>query len=452
MNKLALSLFSILFAGSISAETLSLPQAIEKALVNDPRISELEHYVKQAQALKLEANASDDFQFTGNTFLGLSPALDGGFFTNEDCGAGETCQLRVDRYKLNDGISPWWYLEFGLIKPLNTFGKVENYVIAAEKNIKLKEQDVRLQRGDTVYDVKRAYFGYLTARDSRLFLNDVADRIDGAIETVQTSLDDEDGNSTKSDLYALQSAQGLAQSYLKKAAALEQVAIQGLKVLVGVPLDSELDVADKGLRAVELPDLVLEKLTQKALSDRPEMNQLQNGIEAQNALIRAKKAMKRPNLYAGLVGALSYSPLRDRVDNPHIYDPFNDFGSTPVIGLQWQWEGGVQDARVKQAQAELGGIMEKSRFAQQGIPYQVSEAHAQVNAYYESSEELKRSAKAARRWMISLYTEFEAGLQPVDKLVSAFQAYVLTYSEYLQTVYAYNMQVAQLEKVTGDYE
>jgi len=452
MNKLAFSLFAFLSISTLQAEPISLSQAIDKALNSDPRISELDNYVKKAEALKKEATASNGLQIMANTFLGTSPALDGGFFTTEDCGSGEPCQLRVDRYKLNDGISPWWYLEFGLIKPLNTFGKIENFTIAAEKNIKLKQQDVRIQRGKTIYDVKRAYYGYLAARDTRLFLNDVAKRIDGAAETVQFSLDEEDGNSTKSDMYALQSAQGLAKSYIKKAAALEQVAIDGLKVLIQVPLDTKLELADRGLQPVEMPSLALDELTQKAMADRPEISQLKDGLAAQKALIRAKKSMKKPNLYAGIVASVSYSPLRDRVDNPHIYDPFNDVGSTPVIGLKWEWEGGVQDARVLQARAELGAITEKNRFAQLGIPYQVSESFTQVNAHYESVEALKFSAKAARRWMISLYTDFEAGLEPVDKLVNAFQAYVLSYSEYLQTVYAYNMQVAQLEQIIGDYE
>lgn len=452
MNKLALSLASVLFVTAVQGETLSLPESIELALANDPRISELENYVKQAQAMKLEADASDSLQFTGNSFVGFSPALEGGFFKNDDCGAGEACQLRVDRYRLEDGISPWFYVEYGLIKPLNTFGKIENFTAAAERNIKLKEQDVRLQRGDTIYDVKRAYFGYLTARDSRLFLEDVIKRIEGAIETVQVGLEEDNGDNTKSDLYALQSAEGLARSYVKKAAALEQVAIQGLKVLVGLELDAPLDVVDKGLAPVDLPELKLPQLTEKAMEVRPEVLQLQNGLAAQKALIQAKKAMKKPNLYAGFVGSLSYSPLRDRVDNPHIYDPFNDVGATPIVGLQWEWQGRVQDARVLQAQAELSALMEKKRFAQRGIPYQVSESYEQVNAHYDAVNELKNSAIAARRWMISLYTEFQAGLTPVDKLVTAFQAYVLSYTEYLQTVYAYNMQVAQLEKVIGDYE
>lgn len=453
MNK-AFGLLFVLFLSVVQAETITLEQAIEKALQNDPRISELENFVKQAQALKREAEGSSGLQLISNTFIGLSPALEGGFFSDDQCGAsGNVCKSRADRYKIIDsGLSPWWYLEFGLIKPLKTFGKIEHFTEAAKNNIKLKEQDVRLQRGNTIFDVNRAYFGYLTARDSRLFLDDVSNRITSALETAQINLEEERGDTTQADVYALQSALGLANSFVKKAAALETVAIQGLKVLIGVDLNAPLDVADKGLKPVELPDVELDALTKKAMNDRPEMLQLNSGLQAKKALINAKKAMKRPNVYAGILGSLSYSPMRDRIDNPHIHDPFNDIGTTPVVGMQWHWEGAVQNARVQQEQAELDALMEKNRFAQRGIPYQVSEAYEQVNAHFESVQELRKSARAARRWMVSRYTEYEAGIESVDKLVSAFQAYVLAYSDYLQTVYAYNMQVAQLNKAIGDYQ
>ena len=61
-------------------------------------------------------------------------------------------------------------------------------------------------------------------------------------------------------------------------------------------------------------------------------------------------------VFAGIAGSLAYSPERDRLDNPHIYDPFNHVGVSPLIGMRWQWEQGAQPARVVQAQAESVGM------------------------------------------------------------------------------------------------
>jgi outer membrane protein len=179
------------------------------------------------------------------------------------------------------------------------------------------------------------------------------------------------------------------------------------------------------------------------------MNQVEAGLRARRALVAANKANATPNLYAGVAGFLSYSPNRDHVDNPYIADPFNDYGLTPVIGLKWDWTGGVQSAQVAKAEAELNALLAKAAQAREGIPYQVAEQYHQVRAYHSAVGHMADASRSARRWMIASFADFEAGQQTGDKVVTAFQGYVLAHTQYLQTVYDYNMHVAQLLHVTG---
>ncbi|MDH5727410.1 MAG: TolC family protein, partial [Gammaproteobacteria bacterium] len=116
------------------------------------------------------------------------------------------------------------------------------------------------------------------------------------------------------------------------------------------------------------------------------------------------------------------------------------------------WERSVKKARAAQEQAQLDALVEKKSLALQGIPYQVAERYHQVQAGHISVTKLMESSKSARRWMIASYADFEAGLEQTDKIVSAFQGYVLTYTEYLKMVYDYNVQVAQLDYVAGAYQ
>ncbi len=438
---------------SVRAEQpLTLDQAIERALATDPRISEMERWVEVAQALRREADAALGMKLDMNSFIGLAPAMDGGFFTEPDCGNGVSCQVRGDRYDISPGLSLWTYLEARLVKPLYTFGKVGHYRRAAEANVAVKQGDVRLRRGETIVEVKRAYYGYLTARSSRLFLASVQERVEGALELVQGWLDDGEGEATQSDLYALQSAREVVVAYVAQAEGLEKVALDGLKLLTGADLTSDLRVAGRGIRPVPLPEGDLAWWQQRALQQRPEIEQLKHGLKARRELVAGKKAMARPNLYAGVAGMISYTPGRSRIDNPFVYDIFNDYGSTPLIGLQWNWDPATTSARVERAKAELNALIEKNSFARMGIPFQVAEQYHQVHAYHESMKALEQGARAARRWMISSYSDFEAGLESSSKLVTAFQGYVLAYTEYLKAVFEYNMRVARLEQVTGAYQ
>lgn len=440
----------VVFAGNTSwAEPMSLEQAIERASQADHRIKEREQLVLAAQALLDEAKGNQGLLIGVNAYVGLAPQVDGGFYNDGASTCTSGCQPRSDAYKIK-GLSPWTNLDFTLIKPLYTFGKIEHYSEAARGNIEIKQGDVRLQRGKIAMDVSQAYFGYLAARDTRAMLEDVRHRLQSSLDLVKTWLDEGEGEAKQSDLYALETGSAMIDSYLAKARAVENIATEGLRLLTGIPDDQPLELADERLKALELPALSQAELQKKALENRAEMTQVESGLRARRALVEGKQAEGRPNIYAGVVGSFAYTPNRERLDNPFIYDYFNHTVATPVVGMKWDFSMGVQPARVAQAQAELNALVEKAAFARQGIPFEVSEAYYNVQALNKSVQSLEHGSHSARRWMVSGYADFEAGLESADKVMTAFQGYVLAYSEYLKTVYDYDMQIARLRLVTGD--
>lgn len=430
-----------------TAEPLTLEQAIERALSSDPRIEERRHFVAAARGTLEEVEGHGAWFVESNSFLALAPQVDGNIFKEGACTPGN-CELREDKYEFR-GASPWLKVDLALIKPLHTFGKLENYSDAAEANIRIKDQDVQLQRNATVLEVKKAYYGYLAARDGRLVLEDVEKRLQGAIDLVQQWLDEGTGEVKQSDLYALQSGRALVARYQAQTAALERVALDGLKVLTGMARDDTLEVADRRIRPVELPEGDMEALQAQALAQRPEMAQLEAGLAARRALVAANKSSNKPDLYAGIAGTLSYAPERDRLENPYIYDPFNEAGVTPMIGLRWNWKPGVADGKISSAEAELNALIARSSFARAGIPYQVAEQYYQVQGYHEAVQRLEEASRSARRWMIASYTDFEAGLEQAEKIMTAMQAYVLAMTDYLRTTFEYNMHVARLKDAAG---
>ncbi len=428
------------------AETINLLQAVEMSLTADPRIKEREQVVEAARGVLEEVKGNAGWRVSANAFIGLAPEVDGGFYQN---GAYSGTVPRTDGDNLN-GVSDWTHLDFALIKPLFTFGKIEHYGDAAQGNIDLKRGELRQTRADIAYDTKRAYFGYLTARDTRVFLEDMQSRLNQTIERVERSLKEEQGDSTQSDLYALQTAKGTLAKYVYQSRAVEKISMDGLKVLTGAGLKADISVADSRIEPVAFPLLDLAELQSRALQDRPEMQQLEAGLRARRALVAAKKADRMPDVYAGVIGQANYASQRDRLDNPYINDSFNSVGLTPVVGVKWDTTFGVVNARVNQAQAELEALNHKKAFAVAGIPYEVSEAYANAQANFEGQRELAEGAAAARRWMVASLADFSAGLESADKVADAMKNYVLAQTDYLRTVNDYNMNVAQLARLTGE--
>ena len=180
------------------------------------------------------------------------------------------------------------------------------------------------------------------------------------------------------------------------------------------------------------------------------MQQLEAGLRARRALVAAKKADRMPDVYAGVIGQFNYASQRERLDNPYLYDPFNGGGLTPVVGVKWDSVFGVASARVNQAQAELEALNHKKAFAVAGIPFEVSEAYANARANHDAQRDLAEGAAAARRWMVATMADLSAGIESADKVADAIKNHVLAQTEYLRTVNDYNMNVAQLARLTGE--
>lgn len=438
-----------LFLSVAQAETITLDinQARERAYNTDPRIAEKEKLVDAARGLLEEANGAESWIYDVNSFIGLAPDVKGGILEDSQG------NLNISKDALDfTGVSPWYALQFQIVYPFSTLGKAESYAKAAQNNIKVQEGEVELQRANTYVEVTRAYYGYLASRDALLMMEESKKTVDNAIDMVQKWLDEGEGNVKQSDLFALQTGLAILNRYLEEAGALKNIAEAGLRLLTGVDKNSDLAVVDKRLQPLDLPEQTLDQLQQKALQQRPEMMQVEAGLKARRALMAAKNAEKYPNFYAGIVGSISYTPGRPRLDNIAIYDPFNHAGATPVVGLKWDWWTGRQGGQVTQAEGEYNAMIEKKSFAQVGIPFQVEEQYHQVHAYRKMVNSMYDAARSGRRWMVASYADFEAGVEEPSRVMEAFQAYVLAYTDYLKVVNEYNLHVARLNVVTGDIQ
>jgi outer membrane protein len=435
-----------------AATRVNLQQAIDMALAADPRIEEKRAFVRKAEALLQEAEGKGGLHFSITSYLALASGVDGGFYQNGASSCSSNCEPRDDAYDFDQGLSLWAGLTFSIIKPLTTFGQLENYQEAARNNILVKQEDITLERETVKLQVVQAYNGFLAARDSRFLLEDTRKRLESALELVNEWLDEGSGKVKLADQYALQAGLGIVDRYLAEASGLERIAMEGLRLLTGVDAGDALELEDSRLQPVDLPERTLEEWTQLAFDNRAEFKQVEAGLAARRALVEAKRAGEKPIVFAGVAGSAAYAPGREKLDNPFIYDPFNHVAASPMVGLTWQWEADAHPAQVEQEQAELDALVHKASFARKGIPFQVAEQYHLVKTKFDGLLAMKQSAMAARRWMIAAYTDFEAGLGEAEKILTAMQAYVLAYTDYVKIVNDFNNHVSKLKSVSGVYE
>jgi len=317
-----------------AAAPISFDEAWAITRAQDPRLAQQQALTDGARALLAEVEGRGGLSLNLNSFVGLAPAVEGGIYAGGAETCSGDCRLRDDGLGLEDGISPWFFLSAQLIKPLATFGKLENYRKAAEANVEVVAAGERVVAGAVYMQLATAWHGLLAARDGLHLLADVEGRLNDSLRLVNRSIESGSGPYRVSDRYALETAAGLLGRERARLHALEEIAAAGLRTLMALPAEAPLELADQRLTPVAWSEQSLEALIEQGVSQRPETVQAEAGLEAMAALVEARKAEARPNVYAGLVGQVSWSPQRDRLDNPYLIDPFNSAGLTPVLGLQ----------------------------------------------------------------------------------------------------------------------
>lgn len=442
-----LALFISSLGFTANAEPLTLERAIELAGKQDYRSLEKRHLADVAAGLVQEANGANGWVLDMTTALALTTKVEGGFF--ED-GCNPNCDnnsVRNDLYDV-DGVTPFIALKATLIKPLYTFGKIENYKAAAEQLHVVRLEDVAIQQNQTGLDVTKAWYGNLAAINGIALLEEANDRLSAAEAIAEELLDSDDSDMTEGDIYTLKAGKGLIQKFLAQTQGLQKTAHAGLALLTGQD-PTTLELASQRLRPLPLPADSLEVMQQQALDQRPEMRQLAAGLKARRSLVKAKQAEGRPNVFAGIAGSVAYAPGRDQIDNPHVYDPFNHYAASPLVGLQWKWQGSRTAGQITQAESELRALEANGQLANAGIPFQVAEGWYKVEAGYYAYQALNSASRDARRAMLSAYLDFEAGTGEPAKALEALKTYVLTYADYLLTVNSYNNDVVNLRRLRG---
>ena len=422
---------------------LTLPQLTEMALQFSPDVKASQSEVKLAKEQKNEVHGYRWPQFDATALGGVVPNARLPVQTTP----GQPLLQRDPKDTIH-GVNVFGHLDFTLIQPLYTFGKIAYREGATAKNIKVKEEGVVAKQGEVIVLVSQAYYGLILAnqgkeavKEARSYLSDTKERINRLIAVRSP-------NVKETDKYRLAAYEGAIEKSGAEAEEGAKTAYRALKALTGsdqdfqVPTDLPNPTAAPG---------TLDTQIQTALELRPEFKQLKEGLVARQLLVDAAKADRLPSLFFAVVGQLAGAPGRKWNPDPYTNDWFNDNGALPMVGAKWHFDFGILKAKIGQARAELEQLQFQERTALMGIPVQVAKDYGDVQTNYKASMGLEKAYVNARRWLVTAFSNFDMGLGKLDDIWQAFERYGVFRGDYLMALYQYNLAVAQLEKDTGAF-
>jgi outer membrane protein TolC len=421
----------------------TLQQLVTMALKYSPEVKAKKSEVTLAEEQKAEARGYYFPQFDALVLGGLAPNARLPFIRDN------AIVYPDPKYRAH-GVNVFGRLEFTLIQPLYTFGKIAYRDRAAAKNVKVKEAGVVAKQGDVMFQVAQAYYGLILAQQGKEAVRDAQAYLTDARGRAKRLLEIRSPHARESDLYRLAVYEGGVEKFGAQAEEGAKVAYQALKALIGYGPDQNFQTP-RDLPAPTQAPFPLAHYIQEALDLRPEFTQLKEGLVARQLLVDAAKADQLPSFFAMVSGAFAGAPGRDTDPSPFHEDYYNTYGAGPMLGMKWHFDFGITRAKIRQAQAELQQLKETQKTALMGIPVEVGQAYAKVQENYKASTGLEKSYVNARRWLVTAFSNFDMGIGKMDDIFEAFEKYGAFRGDYLLALYQYNLASAELEKATGGY-
>ncbi|MDP2432390.1 MAG: TolC family protein [Pseudomonadota bacterium] len=376
-----LSVLSLLLTqlwGNASAETLSLRQAAEVALNQNPelsisqaRVAQAESGLKQADGARMpRVNVSLNATHTNDALsaFGLKlgqeriSAADFNPATLNDPAAISNFNTRVE-----------------VTAPLYSGGQIGARQDEAQAQVRAAQAGDAAARQQVLLDVLRAYQGVHLAR---AYIQVTEQAKTAATEYVRvTGSLHKQGMAVKSDLLSARVNLENAKLNVSEARRQEATALDRLKLLLGRKLGDDLDVGAEAVPA--LPSGDAEALRVQAVAKHPALQALREQVAAAQSATAAARGAKNPQ-----VNVMARHDWNDR-----------DLGfgaASYTLGgtLSWNvFDGGHNNAAIDRAQAARLEQAARLRQAEEAIAFQVTEARRRA---LEAEERLAARGEAVK--------------------------------------------------------
>jgi len=400
---------------------------------NHPNLHQARAKVAKVRAQLTEARFAPFSQFRLYGGVGLAPTVRGNNVFSPNTDVSLTSNLGVAWRAGLEGVIPVW-----------TFGKITNLWDAAEAQIDLKEAEAEVARDAVRFDVRKAYFGLMLARDALALLDDGQKRVERAVAELEQGVEEDDDDPV--DLYKLQTY--AAELYARRAEAerFERIALAGLRFYTGEP---KLEIVDEPLRPARHRLRPLEAYIDAARLHRPEMRMARAGVAAREAQLRLSRSQLFPDLGLGLNAGLSTAPeVADQI-NPFVKDGGNYFHYGAALVVRWQLDIVPKVARVWQAEADLQEVLALNQKANVGVAAEVEEAYAEVVDWQKRRAAYQKAEKYAKRWLVTVQQSIDIGTAEDKDLTDPAKTYAQQRYNVLNATMEMNMALCKLGKVTG---
>lgn len=400
---------------------LTLDEAEQLALKNNPRVSQAQYQAKAYDQIAREVRAAYFPTLQGNvTAVGADSAsrLAAGALNNP-----------IVYSRVGTGVSA--------SQLLTDFGRTGNLVESAALNANAQQQAINFTKADIILHTQAAYLGVLRSRSVLTVARETVDARQVVADQVAALFQ----SKLKSSLDLSFAKVNLADAKLILSTAQNDVRSSeaALARLLALPSDTRFDLLDPKTDAIPPPP-DSKTYIQQALEKRPDLIQRRLEVQSSQKFARAERDLSRPTI--GMMGTAGYVPAGE-APIPGTYGAIGLNVTVPVFN------GGLFRARRFEAESRAAAAESGLRDLQLQIERDVRVAWLNVTNAYDRLGLTQELLNQARLALDLAQSRYHLGLSSIVELSQSQLQYTSAEIARANAQYDYDAQLTILKYQAG---
>ena len=420
---------------SYAAEALTLEQAVETATKNNPGLKAADAQIEAADAGMLRSasgflpkvNLSETWSKTDNPLMVLGTKLNQEIVTQSD--------FNPTVINNPEPISNY-NTRLSVVQPVFNGGKEYIGRTQAKLAKDASVQDRERARQETVYNVIKAYYGLLLAREYHKVALQSLETSEANVKLAEARY--RAGAVLQSDLLRAKVQLAEVKEMLTRSENGIKLASAGLNFAMGIPQGSEYEITG-ALSAQEVKTEVNAAIDEAA-ARRPDL--ISTGLNRQNAEKSVSQARTDYLPSLNLMGQVDWNS--DKVGG-------DDARSWAVMAvLQWNlFDGLVTKSKVKEALATNSRMKSLEEQTRSAVELQVRQAYYNFAASADRIAATASSVQEAEEGLRIVQKRYETGMTPFVDVLGAESSLIRARTNALQALYDNNISQAELKLAKG---
>ena len=425
MGIFVLVLQSCFVSATVQPTALTLQQAVDLAIQNNPQLKKIA-FAQQGASAQLQLSKASTYPSLSLS-LSANPPIGGTYPISG--GATSTYNSTTTNTSLNASYT------------LYSGGSITNGIKAAETNLSAAECSVEKTKQSLKYDATKAYYDVINAKNQLHVQETAFNNANDHLQIVTAQY--EEGSVPKGDVLRTQVTVSTAKQSLIVAKNNYSKALLNLKNVMNIPAKTNIELSESF--TVHTRNVDSEKIINYAIDNNPDIQLAKFTIQIDEYNYRIQQASYYPTISLTASGYHGFNSASGATT-----DYTNQLGFSVGASLSFNIFNGFQTKnQVAIAKLQIDEDNQTLEQLKLDTTLTVSSALDDTAAAYEVINTARASLDSAQEDLEIKQVRYAAGMGTNIDVLDAQQALTADNTNYWQAVYSYNLAIAYLEKVAG---